>query len=142
MKIPSNRAVKMRPFYATQFVESGESLLRRRSIGRSWMLTHWPNGLHRTDSLARSIKWTPKSEAATRCRSPISRPGKSHSFGGRYLELVPLERIRHTDKCRLGSRLRRVAQTVASRSGEDAKGSRFVGLTLRWAGADQALKAS
>ena len=24
--------------------------------------------------------------------------GKSHSFGGRYLELVPNERIRHTDK--------------------------------------------
>src|SRR4029079_2360594 len=24
--------------------------------------------------------------------------GKSHSFGGRYLELVPGERIRHTDK--------------------------------------------
>jgi uncharacterized protein YndB with AHSA1/START domain len=24
--------------------------------------------------------------------------GRSHSFGGKYLELVPLERIRHTDK--------------------------------------------
>jgi len=24
--------------------------------------------------------------------------GKSHSFGGEYLELVPNERIRHTDK--------------------------------------------
>ena len=24
--------------------------------------------------------------------------GKSHSFGGKYLELVPHERIRHTDK--------------------------------------------
>ena len=24
--------------------------------------------------------------------------GKSHSFGGKYLELVPDERIRHTDK--------------------------------------------
>ena len=24
--------------------------------------------------------------------------GKSHSFGGKYLELVPRERIRHTDK--------------------------------------------
>jgi uncharacterized protein YndB with AHSA1/START domain len=24
--------------------------------------------------------------------------GKSHSFGGEYLELVPFERIRHTDK--------------------------------------------
>src|SRR5437868_8684352 len=24
--------------------------------------------------------------------------GKSHSFGGTYLELVPAERIRHTDK--------------------------------------------
>ena len=24
--------------------------------------------------------------------------GQSHSFGGRYLELVPNERIRHTDK--------------------------------------------
>lgn len=24
--------------------------------------------------------------------------GKSHSFGGKYLELVPSERIRHTDR--------------------------------------------
>src|SRR5262245_13704032 len=25
-------------------------------------------------------------------------PGHSHSFGGKYLELVPFEKIRHTDK--------------------------------------------
>ena len=35
--------------------------------------------------------------AATRCRLQTSRL-HSHSFGGEYLELVPNERIRHTDK--------------------------------------------
>ena len=36
--------------------------------------------------------------ARTRCRSPISRSGKSHSFGGEYLELAQNERIRWTDR--------------------------------------------
>ena len=36
--------------------------------------------------------------AATRCRSRTSRTGESHSFGGKYLELVPNERLRYTDK--------------------------------------------
>ena len=42
--------------------------------------------------------WTRRSAVPTRCRSRTSRPGKSHSFGGEFLELVPHERIRHTDK--------------------------------------------
>src|SRR5437016_10216155 len=39
----------------------------------------------------------PKSAAPTGCPSRTS-PRLSHSFGGKYLELVPHERIRHTDK--------------------------------------------
>ena len=35
---------------------------------------------------------------ATGCRSRTSRTGNSHSFGGEYLELVPNERIRYTDR--------------------------------------------
>jgi uncharacterized protein YndB with AHSA1/START domain len=33
--------------------------------------------------------------------------GKSHSFGGKYLELVPHERIRHTDTFEEGTPRRR-----------------------------------
>ena len=60
--------------------------------------TPWPNGFRRTGSPARCTTWTPKSAALTKCRSRISRTGNSHSFGGKYLELVPHERIRYTDK--------------------------------------------
>ena len=40
----------------------------------------------------------PRSAARTKCRSPISPPATSHSFGGKYLELVPNELLRYTDK--------------------------------------------
>ena len=68
-----------------------------KSTGRSLMPTRWPSGCRRTASPARFTRWTPKSAAATRCRSRTSH-GQSHSFGGKYLELVPNERIRYTDK--------------------------------------------
>ena len=38
------------------------------------------------------------SAASTGCRSRASATGHSHSFGGKYVELVPNERIVHTDK--------------------------------------------
>ena len=39
-----------------------------------------------------------RSAEPTRCPSRTSPPVNGHSFGGEYLELVPDERIRHTDK--------------------------------------------
>jgi uncharacterized protein YndB with AHSA1/START domain len=54
--------------------------------GRSSIRTQWPNGCLRTDSPAGFTSYTNFTS------------GKSHSFGGEYLELVPNERIRHTDK--------------------------------------------
>jgi uncharacterized protein YndB with AHSA1/START domain len=39
----------------------------------------------------------PRSAAPTKSFTNFS-TGKSHSFGGEYLELVPHERIRHTDR--------------------------------------------
>ena len=68
------------------------------SIARSSTPMRWPSGCRRTDSRARCITSTRRSAARTRCRSRISRTGNGHSFGGTYLELVPNERIRHTDK--------------------------------------------
>ena len=40
----------------------------------------------------------PRSAAPSRCRSATSRRATSHSFGGEYVELVPGERLRYTDK--------------------------------------------
>ena len=40
----------------------------------------------------------PGSVARSGCRSRISLRGNGHSFGGEYLELVPHERLRYTDK--------------------------------------------
>ena len=67
------------------------------SIGRSSMPMPWPSGFRRTDSPARFTTWTPKSAAATDVVHNFT-TGTSHSFGGEYLELVPHERIRYTDK--------------------------------------------
>ena len=36
--------------------------------------------------------------APSRCLFETSRPGKNDSFGGEYVELVPNERLRYTDK--------------------------------------------
>src|SRR2546428_5542729 len=57
------------------------------------------------------VKWLPPNGFTAKCHSLEARvngsyrmsftnftTGKSHSFGGEYLELVPNERIRHTDK--------------------------------------------
>ena len=68
------------------------------SIGHSSTPTRWRSGFRRTASPARFITWTPKSAAPTGCRSRTSRHGNGHSFGGEYLELVPVETIRYTDR--------------------------------------------
>ena len=76
-------------------------VLERRpsaSTARFSIPTRWPSGCRRTGSPGRSISPTPASAGRTRCRSPTSPRGKSHSFGGKYLELVPHERLRYTDK--------------------------------------------
>ena len=43
-------------------------------------------------------RWTPKSAARYKMSFTNFTTGKSHSFGGKYLELMPHERIRYTDK--------------------------------------------
>ena len=70
----------------------------KKFIARFWNPTPSPNGFRQTGSPARFITWKPKSAAPTKCRSRISARGKGHSFGGTYVELVPNERIRYTDK--------------------------------------------
>ena len=53
----------------------------------------WPNDCRRTASPARSSRWTPRWAAAGACPSSNSPTGSEISFGGKYLELVPRERI-------------------------------------------------
>ena len=56
------------------------------------------NGCRRTASPARCTTWTPRSAAPIKMSFTNFSTGNSHSFGGEYLELVPHERIRYTDK--------------------------------------------
>ena len=67
------------------------------STARSSTPTPWPSGCRRTASPARCTRWTPGSAARYRMSFTNFGTGRSHSFGGEYLELVPHERIRHTD---------------------------------------------
>src|SRR5437870_4673904 len=71
-----------------------------RVTGRREFRQHWPYHDRdrketkscppvRSGFTGRSTTWMPGSAART---------GQSHSFGGTYLELVPHERIRYTDK--------------------------------------------
>jgi uncharacterized protein YndB with AHSA1/START domain len=57
----------------------------------------WPNGFRQTATPARFIIWTPRLVAHKMSFTNFT-TGHSHSFGGTYLELVPHERIRYTDK--------------------------------------------
>ena len=56
------------------------------------------SGYRHTVSPARFSTWMPRLGAPFGCRSPNFTTGNGHSFGGEYLELVPHERIRYTDK--------------------------------------------
>src|SRR5215472_11461758 len=47
---------------------------------------------------AQCINWTRKSVASLECPSGILPRGNCHSFGGEYIELLPHERLRYTDK--------------------------------------------
>ncbi|MGY3466221.1 uncharacterized protein YndB with AHSA1/START domain [Bradyrhizobium sp. LM6.11] len=58
----------------------------------------WRNGFRRMALLAPCIISSRRSGARSRCRSVTSRRGNSHAFGGEYLELIPGERLRYTDK--------------------------------------------
>ena len=58
----------------------------------------WPSGFRRTDSPARSIKMDAKVGGIYKMSFTNFTTGKSHSFGGTYVELTPHERIRYTDK--------------------------------------------
>ena len=60
--------------------------------------TRWPNGFHQTGLLERFTSWTPKVGGTYKMSFTNFTTGKSHSFGGTYLELLPHERIRYTDK--------------------------------------------
>jgi uncharacterized protein YndB with AHSA1/START domain len=70
----------------------------RKFIARFSTLTQWQNGSRLTATPQRSITWTRKWAALTKCRSRISPPARVHSFGGTYHELKPNERIRYSDK--------------------------------------------
>ena len=58
----------------------------------------WPSGCRPTASPARCTAWTHASAARYRMSFTNFTTGKSHSFGGKYLELVPNERLRYTDR--------------------------------------------
>ncbi|MHC2808207.1 uncharacterized protein YndB with AHSA1/START domain [Bradyrhizobium diazoefficiens] len=58
----------------------------------------WQNGFRRTASPAPCIISSRGSGARSRCRFGTLRRANSHAFGGEYLELVPGERLRYTDK--------------------------------------------
>ena len=60
--------------------------------------TRWRNGCRPMASPARSTTWTPRSAARYKMSFTNFTTGKSHSFGGDYLEIVPNERLRYTDK--------------------------------------------
>ena len=62
------------------------------------MPTPWPSGCRRTASPARSITIDAKVGGTHKMSFTNFTTGKSHSFGGKYLELKPNERIRYTDK--------------------------------------------
>jgi len=69
---------------------------RRRSIARSSKRMRLRNGFRRTLFPAPCTIRSRKSAVRSRCPSGISRAEKSHSFGGKYNELVPGERLRYT----------------------------------------------
>ena len=56
----------------------------------------WRAGCRPTGSHAQCTRWTPKWAAPTECHLQILPLG--HSFGGKYLDLVPDELIRYTDR--------------------------------------------
>ena len=62
------------------------------------MRTRWPSGCRPTVSPARSIISRQRSAAHSGCRSTNFTTNTGHSFGGEYLEIVPNERIRYTDR--------------------------------------------
>ncbi len=70
----------------------------RRSTGPSSMPRPSPSGCLRTASPAKSTTWSRRSAARFRMSFKNFTTDKSHSFGGEYLELVPHELIRYTDR--------------------------------------------
>ena len=57
-----------------------------------------PSGFHPTGSSARYITWSPPSAGTFKMSFRNFTTGNSHAFGGEYIELVPGERLRYTDK--------------------------------------------
>ena len=69
---------------------------QKKSIARSSRQTRSPNGFHLTDLPALCIIWNQKSVALKMLFRNFT-TGKSHAFGGEYVELVEGERLRYTD---------------------------------------------
>ena len=67
------------------------------SIAPFWKPTPWSSGWRRTDSPAKVHHIDARVGGTYKMSFRNFTTGTSHSFGGKYLELVPNERIRHTD---------------------------------------------
>ena len=72
----------------------------KESIGPSSILTRWLNGFRpaKRDFTGKVHHIDAKTGGTYKMSFTNFTTGHSHSFGGQYLELVPNERIRHTDK--------------------------------------------
>lgn len=71
---------------------------QRVCTGRSLIRMQWSNGCLQTDSPGRFTTWTPTFGGSYKMSFKNFTTGKSHAFGGEFVELVPHERIRYTDK--------------------------------------------
>ncbi len=75
-------------------------VLRHRPSGcmaRSWMPMPWQNGFRQTDFTGKVHQIDARVGGRFKMSFTNFTSGKSHSFGGEYLELVPHERLRYTD---------------------------------------------